>query len=135
MAYKNKLEQRAYQLNYVTAKRRKYIEQLGCCFFCGSHDDIQIHHLNPDEKESHRIWSWSDERIENELRKCIAICESCHTKYHQLQRRKDIQHGTLSAYRIGCRCTDCRRARSDQSKLEAHRRANMTVDNKTIRMF
>jgi hypothetical protein len=112
MGYKDKDQQRAFQLNWITARKRKYLEQLGCCFFCGSHDNIEIHHVDPETKEHHAIWSWSDDRIENELRKCVALCHECHVKFHLLEKRRNIQHGTCSAYRHGCRCDDCKAAKA-----------------------
>jgi hypothetical protein len=112
MAYAGE-KKRDYQLNWITARKRKYIEQIGCCFFCGSHDEIEIHHIDPEEKESHKIWSWSDDRLENELRKCVAMCHTCHERFHQLLKRKAIKHGTETAYRLGCRCSDCRNANTE----------------------
>lgn len=107
-------KKRTYQLNWITARKRKHLEQLGCCFFCGSHDKIEIHHIDPEVKESHKIWSWSDDRIENELRKCVAMCHECHTRFHQLIKRKALKHGSYSAYRLGCRCSECRTANSQK---------------------
>lgn len=100
---------------------------MGCCFFCGSLDKIEIHHLNPAEKESHHIWSWSDERIDMELRKCIAMCHSCHVRFHAILKMKPIPHGHDSAYRIGCRCEDCRKAHTEQRMEDRRRRRSKEV--------
>lgn len=112
MSYKNAEKQRAFQLNWITARKQKYLQQLCCCFFCGSHDQIEIHHIDPTMKESHKIWSWTDDKIELELRKCVAMCHQCHKRFHLLMKRKAFQHGTLGAYDAGCRCADCRNAKS-----------------------
>jgi hypothetical protein len=43
-----------------------------------------------------------------ELRKCIAMCHRCHSKFHAIVKMRPIPHGTQSGYRLGCRCDDCR---------------------------
>ena len=88
MTYKDAGKKRVFQLNWITARKRKYIEQMGCCVFCGSLDNIQIHHLDSSTKWSHRIWSYSQDIVELELSKCIALCGHCHGMYHALLRRK-----------------------------------------------
>lgn len=50
---------------------------------------LQLHHLNPEEKDSHKIWSWSQKRREAEIAKCIVLCWPCHIHYHVEARRKD----------------------------------------------
>ena len=57
------------------------------CCYCGATEDLQIHHVNPEEKESHHIWSWSHERIQKEMDKCIIVCCHCHTALHVEMRR------------------------------------------------
>jgi len=37
-------------------------------YFSGTNKNIQIHHIHPFRKISHKIWSWSRERIEQELK-------------------------------------------------------------------
>lgn len=108
-------EKRVYQLNWITARKKKYIEQMGCCYFCGSHEKIEIHHLDPAKKNTHKIWSYSEDKIEAELRMCVALCNSCHTKFHQLIRRRS-EHGTATAYRHGCRCGECRAAKAEEDR-------------------
>jgi len=118
MSYKDAGVKRVYQVNWITARKRKYIEQMGCCVFCGSLYNIQIHHLDSSNKWSHRIWSYSPDIIELELSKCIALCGHCHKMYHALLRHKDIQHGHNTGYRLGCRCAKCRKAHTEVARMD-----------------
>lgn len=43
-------------------------------------------HIDPKEKVSHRIWSWSWERIAIETAKCVVRCTPCH-------REKSLNNG------------------------------------------
>ncbi len=81
MPYKNKQERARYQRNWRAANRRDWIISQGsACVICG--DDhfpaLQVDHVNPALKDSHRIWSWSAARREQELRKCQVLCTFCH---------------------------------------------------------
>jgi hypothetical protein len=118
MAYKDKDQQRAFQLNWITARRRKYIEAMGACFFCGKSWDIQIHHRDPKKKFTHRIWSYAEDRIELELKQCIALCKHCHDKFHALEKHRHIEHGTTTAYRYGCRCNECKNAKHKAYRIK-----------------
>ena len=102
-----------YQRKWVRNRKKKYLSRLGPCVFCGSFN-TQIHHIDPSKKNSHKIWSWSEERILSELKQCIPMCKKCHSLFHTYLRMKPIEHGTLHAYqRYGCRCVECRKSRSD----------------------
>jgi hypothetical protein len=69
-------------------KRKKALEYLGNkCVYCeyNKYDcSIEIHHLNPEEKDtafsSMRNWSWK--RLEKELQKCVLLCKNCHAALH-----------------------------------------------------
>jgi len=101
-----------YQLKWIKARRKKYLDQMGPCFFCGSSENIEFHHIDPTKKESHKIWSWSDDRIQAELKQCIPLCNKCHIKFHSILKQKPLLHGTLHAYqKYKCRCKYCRLAK------------------------
>ena len=60
-------------------RRERGIESLGGkCAQCGATDDLEIDHIDPATKVSHRIFSWSWARIESELSKCQLLCVPCH---------------------------------------------------------
>ena len=109
MPYKNKTKraeyQRDYQREWIRARRHKYLGGRSC-EHCGSDYRLNIHHINPDEKVGHAIWSWKESRIEAELTKCIVLCEKCHQKLHN---PRTVAHGTITMYKNHkCRCEECR---------------------------
>ena len=82
MPYKNPSRQLEYQRRWIAARRRTALDASGSrCAECGSPSDLQFHHRNPAEKLSHRIWSWSQPRIREELSKCVLLCAACHLVY------------------------------------------------------
>jgi hypothetical protein len=68
---------RMYARKWIAARRKEWFEDKSCVD-CGKVDDLQLDHVNPREKISHRIWSWSRDRRESELAKCVARCSECH---------------------------------------------------------
>jgi len=115
-------KKREYQLAWMKKRREKYMADMGPCIFCGETDGLEIHHIDPDKKESHRIWSWSHKRICDELKNCVAICPHCHRVFHGILRRRPIVHGTCFAYRRGCRCSRCRAAKARYDRKNKPRR-------------
>lgn len=108
MPYKDPDKQRAAQLRHVHEKRRLALAGRHC-ERCGTTDELEFHHRDPAEKISHRIWSWSWERIAKEIEKCEVLCAPCHKAHHRAVA--DANHGTVSRYRRGCRCSECREAK------------------------
>lgn len=124
-------ETRKRALEKVRARRVKWLEENGPCVKCGSDENLEVDHIDPSEKTSHRIWSWSDERREAELKKCQVLCRECHEKktgFENSFRSQGVRHGTGTAYRrYGCRCEICmehRRKvkRSDYAKSKMRNR-------------
>lgn len=106
--------QRPYQRKWLKERKEKYKPILGTCMFCGTAENIEMHHIDPKKKESHKIWSWSKERLLDELKQCVGMCHACHKKFHDLLQRKPLVHGTLHGYhKYGCRCDACKKARAD----------------------
>jgi 5-methylcytosine-specific restriction endonuclease McrA len=111
--YKDKNVQKEYQRVWM-AKRRSDFFDGKKCEWCGKTKNLVIHHVNPKNKESHKIWSWCEERRIKELEKCIVLCEKCHMEYHaSLLRTKE--HG-LAMYGNGCRCDICTMANRDSKR-------------------
>lgn len=61
----------------------------GKCGICGydkCHDALVLHHLDPKEKDfkisNMRANPVSWDKIVTELRKCICLCNRCHSEYH-----------------------------------------------------
>ncbi len=110
MPYADKEKQREYQRNWIRKRREDWLKENGPCKKCGSWSNLDIHHKDPKQKVSHRIWSWSKKRREIELAKCEVLCEPC----HGTTWRKEIVHGTYDGYNHhGCRCKLCKEARRE----------------------
>jgi transposase-like protein len=52
------------------------------CIKCNSTENLQLHHRNPEERESSTVWGWSEERRLKEIEKCDVLCHRCHVKVH-----------------------------------------------------
>ena len=109
--------QREYQKKWMAQRRDEWFAVNGPCAKCGSWEDLQIDHKDPNKKVSHRIWSWAKERREAELAKCQAMCRKCHNKKSAEEKREPVRHGTHSAYASGCRCPACRQAQQEYMQL------------------
>jgi len=91
-------------------KKDYIIDHLGGkCEHCGTKDNLQFAHINPETKiacVSELLHHSIDIAVE-EAEKCFLLCESCHYKYDYPER----EHGTLTMYTSGkCRCVDCKAA-------------------------
>lgn len=84
--------------NYVKMKyqeRQNQIEQLKSKLNCAKCGDkrgyvLDLHHLNPEEKDvaisrmiSNRT---SEQAIQKEIKKCIVLCANCHREFHHLEK-------------------------------------------------
>jgi hypothetical protein len=78
MPYKDKEKQLAYQREWIARQRREWIDANGPCVLCGSHQRLEVDHIDPSVKVTHNIWSWSRERRKKELVKCRVLCYECH---------------------------------------------------------
>lgn len=108
MTYSNPGIQREYQKNWKAKRRQEWLASHGSCAKCGSWESLEIDHIDPKQKVSHKIWTWSKERMETELLKCQVLCHNCHIAKTSNEHRKPVRHGTHTAYASGCRCLSCR---------------------------
>jgi hypothetical protein len=118
MPYKDPERRREYQREWCARRRSAWLDGK-YCVDCGATDNLEVDHVNPQAKVSHRIWSWSQERRERELRLCVVRCEVCHRERHA-----DLwtQHGTRKRYEKGCRCNLCKLAASNRARREYARK-------------
>lgn len=125
MPYRNSDQKRAYQAKWVQQKRARvraaYLAGKTCAQ-CGSTDELQLHHRDPAQKISHRIWTWSEPRRLAELAKCDLLCRRCHQALHARWRAQKRQHGTTTMYRRGCRCERCATAAVAYNRARRARR-------------
>lgn len=61
-------------------RRRIWFEQNGPCRHCGATEKLELDHIDPEQKEHHALWSWTEKRRAAELAKCQALCHDCHQK-------------------------------------------------------
>ena len=75
---KRKLE-KTRKTEYIKSKKEP-------CLFCGSDENIEMHHKNPNEKDGliyKTLSTRSYKTIDEEIDKCWWLCKSCHQKLHQ----------------------------------------------------
>lgn len=110
MPYKDRKIQNRYNLLRVRKIRERWLIENGPCRKCGSFDNLEVDHINPETKVSHRIWSWTKIKRLEELKKCQVLCKQCHKiKTFNWYMSKRI-HGLANTYKNGCRCNLCREA-------------------------
>lgn len=119
MPYASLETQREYQKNWIASRRAEYFADKSCVR-CDSTEALRLDHIDPGQKVSHRIWSWSTARREAELAKCQVLCETCHrekTAEDMVRLGLVSQHGSIRMYNVyGCRCDPCKRAKYDANK-------------------
>lgn len=107
MWWTDKEYERKYKNEWMKKKRNDYLKDKYCAW-CWSKEKLNMHHVNKDEKDSHKFWSWSEERRLKEIAKCIVLCEDCHIEHHRKEKTLEIKHGCNLGYSRGCRCDECR---------------------------
>jgi hypothetical protein len=91
------------------------------CIDCGTTSRLELDHVDPTQKESHKIWTWSPERRAHEITKCVVRCHTCHVERHAKLMRKFV-HGTATMYfKHDCRCADCIAAASKKRNEQRYR--------------
>jgi 5-methylcytosine-specific restriction endonuclease McrA len=112
-------ERRQYHREWIKARRASWLAGKACAK-CGSTDRLQLDHVDPASKTSHRIWSWSEPKRLAALSKCQVLCYGCHrTKTDLVDRASKAAHGTRAKYKSdsACRCDACRAANARYEHL------------------
>lgn len=113
-----KEQHRIYMIERYHRLRNEWIEsQGGECVQCGSCNDLEIDHVNPEHKlfSVGKLWSISKERRTEELKKCQLLCSDCHKK--KTARESEVPHGGGVTGKGGCRCDPCRLKKNEYLKL------------------
>ena len=92
---------REYQARWVRNRRLTWLKEHGPCVQCGSWDDLELDHKDPTQKVTHNVWSWSQERRDQELAKCQVLCEECHKQKTLMQLIRSAPPGM--SWCAGCR--------------------------------
>jgi hypothetical protein len=79
MPYSDPAAQREYQRQWCANRRAEWMAGKSCAD-CGSTTDLEVDHVDPSQKVSHRVWSWSRARRDAELAKCVVRCQPCHQR-------------------------------------------------------
>lgn len=127
MAYKDKDKQREFQRLWIAKRRKDFFDANGPCVKCSSWNRLELDHINPEDKVSHAIWSWSEKRRLEEIAKCQVLCHECHLQKTIAQFTKEKVCGTELCYKNGCRCDECRAANAENSRR--HRRTKLDREN------
>lgn len=77
MPFKNKEDKRKYDRAWVANRRKNFFKDKKC-IKCGSTEKLELDHIKREDKKSHKIWSWSDIKREEEIKKCQILCHDCH---------------------------------------------------------
>lgn len=114
---------RATALAKMKQRRSDWLEENGPCVICGSAENLEVDHIDSSTKVSHKVWSWSDEKRNNELAKCQVLCQKHHYEKTALDRFQKVKHGTETMYNhYKCRCAECRVYRSEYKKAYRDKR-------------
>lgn len=127
MGYKDAAKQVEYQRKWIAQRRYDFFSNEKCVR-CGSTERLELDHINPQDKTTHNIWSWSEERRLAEIAKCQVLCHECHlhkTYNIDLPKMRGYVPGAHGASRYskkGCRCDVCRAGHRMQRRKERERR-------------
>lgn len=114
MPFANKSDRMAYQRNWIADRRMAFFAGKSCVK-CGSTADLELDHVDPSLKVTHRIWSWSVARRNAELAKCQVLCSDCHLE-KTVNESQTARCGDASMYRRGCRCDKCKLAQRERMR-------------------
>ncbi len=116
MGYKDKDQQRKFQREWIARNRANFFNGKSCVR-CGSQEQLELDHIDPTKKVSHSIWSWSQNRRDEETAKCQVLCHDCHWEKTRDDFGWRIVHGTLTGYSsYGCRCVECTAANREKMR-------------------
>lgn len=110
MGYKDPKKQKEFQAKWVAAKRALFFQDK-CCRECGTKTNLELDHIDPSKKWSHRIWSYNWTRIMKEVAKCQVLCTECHLRKtaKDISEMRKRSHGTEDGYvKYHCRCDECK---------------------------
>jgi hypothetical protein len=116
-------QKREYQRKWLAARRADFFKDK-VCVVCGSSEKLELDHIDKSTKITHRIWSWSTARREEELTKCQVLCEEHHLQKTVEENTYAAPHGTWQRYhskKHSCRCQACKDAAAEYKRKQRER--------------
>lgn len=109
---------RLYMLERRKRRKAAAIKQLGGeCSSCGSTGSLEFHHTDPNGKTleiGSMLAGISEKRLQEELKKCVLLCESCHKKVSAAALA--VEHGGGASGKKNCKCEPCRARKREYMK-------------------
>jgi len=93
MPYKDKEKQLKYQNEWAKRRRIAWLKENGPCVKCGSWDELQVDHKDASKKVTHRVWTWSEKRRQDELASCQVLCAECHKEKSSKEKARGTRQG------------------------------------------
>jgi len=117
MPYKDPDTQREYNRLWVKQRKEEFFKEKSCAK-CGSKDSLELDHIDPSQKISHSIWSWSKVKRDVELEKCQVLCNPCHKEKSELYKSelRSIPHGSGLSGKRNCKCPECKKRKTEYMK-------------------
>lgn len=114
---------RVYQAKRYYERRNEAVQLLGSiCVRCGSTDDLEIDHVERQEKSfniSKVINGTSRSNYLRELAKCQLLCQQCHL--NKTVSETSVPHGGGAAGRRRCTCELCKLRKREYNQAYAAR--------------
>ena len=107
--------------------RLDWVAANGPCCICGSIVRLEIDHIDRATKVSTSVFSWTPVKRDAELAKCQVLCRICHREKTNREVWGVRQHGQVRMYEAGCRCLECRTAKSTYVKAWKAKRVAANV--------
>jgi 5-methylcytosine-specific restriction endonuclease McrA len=106
----------AYMKERTARRRERAIIQLGGkCVVCGSTEDLEFDHKNPDDKDprcnSGYMFTFSERRLQAELAKCQLLCHDCHLE--KTSSEASVEHGGGLSGKKNCPCVPCKERKAE----------------------
>lgn len=95
MPYNTAEKKRAWGRRRYWRNRSAWLAENGPCVKCGASGELDVDHIDPEQKISNRVWSWGKARRLAELAKCQVLCVKCHAE----KTAKERMQRTMAAGR------------------------------------
>ena len=113
---------------YIKARRKvrraRLIELLGGrCVRCGSTDELEFDHIDPETKvfAVGSDMSRACDKLVEEALKCQLLCRECHVA-KGIEDRPEPAHSYYRYWYYGCRCATCKAANARKSARQRERK-------------